>query len=267
MMFQDLRFALRQLRRAPGFAFTVALTLALSVGVATAVFCVIDTTILNPLPYAHPGRIVDVQSMSRSGYSQPASWPSFKDERAQATAFKALAAYAAYTKITMTTPATGPVLLPCVSSTDNFFDVFGVHPLLGRTYLPGEEENGRNDVAVLSYGAWQKYFDGDRNALGRTITLDGRAATVIGVMPAGFRFPLNLPDAIYTPRFSDPEQLIMPLRGDHWLLSVARLKDGVTIQQAQADLAHVFRNIGAAYPKTDGGRKVQLEPLAQSVTS
>jgi putative ABC transport system permease protein len=95
MLLQDLRYALRQLRRAPGFALTVAVTLALSVGVATAVFCVIDTTILQPLPYAHPNRIVDVESMSQSGYNQPASWPSFKNERAQVHSFSALAAYSA----------------------------------------------------------------------------------------------------------------------------------------------------------------------------
>ncbi len=267
MLLHDLQYALRQLRRAPGFALTVTLTLALSVGVATAVFCVIDTTILHPLPYAQPNRIVAIQSQSESGYHQPASWPSFKDERAQAKAFSALAAYSAYGKVTMDTPSSGSVLLPSVRSSDNFFDVFGVRPLLGRTYLPGEEQDGRNDVAVLSYGAWQKYFNGDRNVLGRTIALDGHAATVIGVMPAGFRFPLNTIDAIYLPRFSDPEQYLLKVRGDHWLPTVGRVKDGVSIAQAQADLTQVFANIGKAYPDTDGGRTVQLEPLAESVTS
>src|SRR5271166_4497219 len=90
--FQDLRYAVRQLRRAPGFAFTVVLTLSLSVGVATAVFCVIDAVILQPLPFAHPERIVSVDSHSGSGYMQPASWPSYKDERAQASSFQAFAA-------------------------------------------------------------------------------------------------------------------------------------------------------------------------------
>jgi putative ABC transport system permease protein len=264
-MLQDLRYALRQLRRAPGFALTVTLTLALSVGAATAVFCVIDAVILRPLPYAHPNRIVDVESMSGSRYFQPASWPSFKDERAQATAFAALAGYSGYTKITLNSPASGPVLLPNVCSTDNFFDVFGVRPLMGRTYLPGEQEEGRNDIAVLSYGAWQKYFNGDRSILNRTVTLDGRTATVIGVMPAGFRFPISTEDAIYTPRFAHPEW--MTSRGTHWLMSVARLKDGVTMAQAQADLSRVFANIGRSFPDTDRGRTVEVTPLAASVTS
>src|SRR5580658_8326466 len=139
MLFQDLRFALRQLRRAPGFAVTVVLTLALSVGVATAVFCVIDAVILRPLPFANPDKILSIESKSRSGYGQPASWPSYVDERAQATAFAALAGYADYFTYTVETPSDGPVLLDAVRSTDNFFQVFGVHPLLGRTFLPGEE--------------------------------------------------------------------------------------------------------------------------------
>jgi putative ABC transport system permease protein len=156
MLAQDVRYALRQLRRSPGFAFTVVLTLALSVGAATAVFCVIDAVILRPLPYAHPERIVNIESRSRSGYTQPASWPSYRDERAQARAFAALAGYSDFFKMTMETPTSGPVLIPAVHSTDNLFQVFGVQPLLGRTYASGEEQDGRNEVAVLSYGTWQK---------------------------------------------------------------------------------------------------------------
>src|ERR1700691_1453920 len=104
MLLQDLRYALRQLSRAPGFAFTIVLTLAISVGVATAVFCVIDAVILRPLPYANPDKIVDIESRSRSGYNQPASWPSYVDERAQATAFAALAGYANYFTYNVETP-------------------------------------------------------------------------------------------------------------------------------------------------------------------
>ena len=262
---QDIRYALRQLHRAPGFAFTVVLTLALSVGVATAVFCVIDTVILRPLPYAHPEQIVSIDSHSRSGYEQPASWPSFKDERAQAHVFAALAAYNSYLKITLETPSGTPVSLDSVSSTDNFFQVFGVQPLLGRTYLPGEEQDGRNNVAVLSYDVWKSYFGGDRNVLNQSVKLNGKTYTVIGVMPAGFRFPLNKRDAIYTPRIVD--QPWMTERGDHWLQTVGCLRDGVSIEQAQSDLTHVFSDLGRAYPTTDEGRTAQVQPLAQKVVS
>ncbi|MGO9336959.1 MAG: ABC transporter permease [Terracidiphilus sp.] len=260
--FQDLRYALRQLRRAPGFAFTVVLTLALSVGVATAVFCVIDTVILRPLPYANPDRIVAVVSTSRSGYTQPASWPSYQDERAQAHAFSALAGFFPYFKATMDAPSSGPVSLNRVRGTDNFFQVFGIQPILGRSFLPGEEKEGKNDVAVLSYEVWQKYFNGDRAVLNQAVKLDGHAYTVIGVMPAGFRFPLGTRNAIYTPIHLD--QMWMNGRGNHWLQTIGRLKDGFTTSQAQTDLTQVFNNLARAYP-TDGGRTVRLQPLAESV--
>jgi predicted permease len=263
MLVQDLRYALRQVRRAPGFAITVALTLALSVGVATAVFCVIDTVILRPLPYAQPERIVSIQSISRSGYTQPASWPSFRDERAQAHAFSALAGFNNFFSMTMETPSGGPVLLDSVHSTDNFFQVFGVQPLLGRTYLPGEELNGKNQIVVLSYEVWQSYFDGDRNVLNKTVKLDGLGYTIIGVMPAGFRYPLGTRNLIYTPRLIDRPW--MQNRGSHWMRTVARIQDGVTFEQAQADLQHVFADLGRAYPNTDEGRTVHLQPLAQAV--
>lgn len=265
MVGQDLQFALRQLRRSPGFALTVALTLALGVGVATAVFCVIDTVILRPLPYANPDRIVAIESISRSGYTQPASWPSFEDERTQARSFAALAGYNDFSSYTVETPSNGPVLLDSVRSTDNFFDVFGVHPLLGRTYRPGDEQDGKNDIAVLGYDTWQTYFGGDRNIVNRVVKLDGRQFTIVGVMPAGFRYPLNLHNAIYTPHLISLEW--MKQRGNHWLRTVARIKDGTTIEQARADLSHVFNDIGRAYPGTDSGRTVHLQLLAASVTA
>lgn len=264
-LLQDLRYAARQLRRAPGFAATVVLTLALSVGVATAVFCVIDAVILRPLPFVNPDRIISVDSHSQSGYLQPASWPSFKDEREQAHVFTALAGYSNFGKMALQTPTTAPALVDSVHSTDNFFQVFGVQPLLGRTFLPGEEVDGRNQVAVLSYELWQQYFNGDKNVLGRSVTLDGMNYTVIGVMPAGFRYPLSMRGGIYTPRLLDRDW--MQKRGNHWLRTVGRLRDGVSLQQGQADMARVFANIGAANPETDKGRTVQVRLLSETVTS
>ena len=263
MFVQDLRYALRQLRRAPGFALTVVLTLALSVGVATAVFCVFDTVMLRPLPYEHSERIVDISSQSGSGYRQPASWPSYQYERAQAHTFAALAAYRTGGKITLETPSNGPVSLDYVDSSDNFFQVFGVKPVLGRTYASGEEQDGKNDIVVLSYEVWQRSFGGDRGVLNQEVKLDGRTSTVIGVMPAGFRYPLYIRNAVYSPRLADDPGASQ--RGRHWLETVARLKDGTNIEQAQADLTRVFKDLGRAYP-SDEGRTVRLQYLAESVT-
>ena len=264
-LWNDLRYALRQLRRAPGFAFTVVLTLALSVGVATAVFCVIDAVILRPLPYTHQDKIVFVQATSRNGFSHPASWPNYKDERAQLKTFQALAGYMDFRKITMETPSNGPVSLDGVHATDNFFQVFGVQPLLGRTFLPGEEQDGKSDIVVLSYEAWQKYFSGDRGVVGKAVKADGRTCTVVGVMPAGFRYPLNLHNAVYTPHLITDEW--MQNRGANWLRTVGRIKDGVAIEQAHADLTHVFANLAQAHPETNSGETVQLTPLAERVAN
>jgi predicted permease len=260
----DLRYALHQLRRAPGFAFTVVLTLALSVGVATAVFCVFDTVMLRPLPYAQQEKIIDIQTSSRSGYGQPSSWPSYQDERKQAKSFTALAGYDTFRRITVETPSNGPVSLNCVRSSDNFFQVFGVKPLLGRTFAEGENLDGKNDIVVLSYEVWQRYFGGDRGVLNQTVKLDGRASAIIGVMPSGFRFPLYIRNAVYTPRILGA-QYANESRGNHWLMTVGRLKDGVSIQQAQADLSLVFQDVGRVF-SSDEGRTVHLESLAQSAT-
>lgn len=264
MILQDLRYAMRQIRRAPGFAFTVVLTLALSVGVATAVFCVIDTVILRPLPYANPEKIVSLETNSRSGYLQPASWPSYVDERRLASSFTALAGYVDFFDVTVETSAAGPVQFRGVSASDNFFDVFAVKPLLGRTFLPGEEQEGKNDIAVLSYDVWQNYFGGDKSVVNRAVKLDGRTYTVVGVMPAGFRFPLSRRNTVYTPIHLDRSW--MKGRGNHWLRTVARIKDGATIEQAQADLSLVFNELGKANI-TDEGRTVRLQRLADSVNS
>jgi len=263
-VFQDIRYALRQMRKAPGFALTVVATLALSVGVATAVFCVIDAVILRPLPYVGQEQIVAVQSKSVSGYWQPASWPSYQDERKQVTAFSAFAAYWDFNTYTLQTPDGASIALKGVGATDNFFQIFGVQPILGRTFLPGEEQQGKNDIAVLSYEVWRKHFNGDAGIVNRTVRLNDKLFVVIGVMPAGFRFPLNMRDTVYTPLRID--KAWMNNRGSHWLRTVGRVKDGLTVEQAQADLQHVFSNLGQAY-ETDKGRTVTLQMLADSVTA
>ena len=260
---QDLHYALRQLRRAPGFALTVVLTLALSVGVATAVFCVIDAVILRPLPFAKPDKIVFIQGSGHNGFTHPASYPNYKDERAELQTFQALAGYLDFRKITIETPSNGPVSLDSVRSTDNFFQVFGVQPLFGRTFLPGEQEDGKNDIVVLSYDAWQKYFGGERGVLNKTVKMDGRVSTIIGVMPAGFRYPLNLHNEVYSPRLLTDEW--MKNRGANWLRVVGLLKDGVTIQQVRADLTHVYADLGKAHPETNSGDMPLVTPLADRV--
>ncbi len=260
---QDLRFALRQLRRSPGFAAIAIITLGLGVGSATAVFSVIDTVLLSPLPFAHQDRLIFPDTHAQAGYTQPWSYLSYIDARAQLKTFDALAGYSDFSKINLESPS-GPVSLPSVRGTDNFFTVFGVKPLLGRTYVPGEDQPGRDTVAVLSYEVWQTNFGGRVDVVGKTVRLDGTPHTVIGVMPAGFRFPLSARNAIYKPLIPDPK--LKTSRGSHWMRTVGLLKAGVTRQEAQADLTRVLTDLGRAYPDTDTGRTARLVPLHESVT-
>lgn len=260
---QDIRYALRKLRRSPGFALTAILTLALGVGATTAVFSVIDAVLLRPLPFSDSQQIVVPESRSRSGYTQPASLPSYRDERAQQRTFSAFAGYNDFVGVNLETPH-GPVALHATKGTDNFFEVFGVRPILGRTYLPGEDQPGRDNVVVLSHAVWQRDFSGDPKVIGSVARLDGHPYTIIGVMPADFRFPLGQRNAVYVPLHADP--LLVNERGSHWLRTIGRMKPGVNRQQAQADLQQVFANIGRAYPDTDAGRTVVLHSLDATLT-
>ncbi len=262
-LLQDLRFTLRQLRRAPGFAAVAILTLALGIGSATAVFSVIDAALLRPLPFAHQDRLVFPDTHARAGYTQPWSWLSYSDARAQLNTFDAFAGYTDSSKINLESPS-GPVSLACVRGTDNFFTAFGAKPILGRTFVSGEDQPGRDSIAVLSYEVWQTNFGARADVVGKTVRLDGAPSTIIGVMPAGFRFPLSARNAIYKPLNPDPK--LKASRGSHWMRTVGLLKPGVSRQQAEADLSRVLNDLGRAYPDTDTGRTVHVLPLQESVT-
>ncbi len=259
-LLQDIRYGLRAIRKAPGFFATTIVTLALAVGVTTAVFSVIDAVLIRPLPYDHPEKILFLQPYSQQGYTQPASYPEYLDWRRENQVFSALAGYSAGSA-NFEGPA-GPVALPSVSTTDSFFDVFRVQPLLGRTFTAGEDQPGKNDVAVLSYELWQQAFGRQNSAIGQTIKLDGRPYTVIGVMPAGFRYPFRLRSAIYTPLHISKD--LAELRGAHWMPTLARLKSGVSRAQAQAGMDRVLGDLGRAYPDTKG-RRMELYEIATHI--
>ena len=258
-LLQDIRYTLRQMRESPGFSLIAILTLALGVGAATAIYSVVDAVILQPLPYSQPNRIVVPNTIAKEGYQQPPSWPSYLDMVAQNHTFSELAGYSAYDSTNLQAKS-GPVALRLVAGTANFFKVFGVQPILGRTYRPDEDQPGKNDVAVLSYEVWKTNFDGASNVIGRKIDLDGKPYTCIGVMPAGFTL-FGIRHAIYTP--IDVPAKWRANRGTHWLQLIGRLKPGVTQSQAQADMNQVLANLSRAYPDTDAGRKAQLLSVAE----
>lgn len=256
---QDIRYSVRQLRRAPGFSLTAIFTLALAIGVSTSVFSVLDATIVRPLPYTDPDSIVSLKTYSPEGYTQPASYPQYLDWRHDNATLSALAAYE--TQSANLESSTGAAPVRAVYGTDNFFDVFKVAPLLGRTYAPGEDQPGHNDVVVLSYELWQQNFAADKNIIGTTLRVDGSINTVIGVMPAGFRYPLSVANALYRPiHFVAPR---VDSRNWHFLPTVGRLKPGITLEQAQADMQHVMDNLGRAHPD-EAGRRVKYIILSEA---
>jgi putative ABC transport system permease protein len=258
---QDLRFGLRQVVKAPGFSAIVILTLALSIGITSTVFSVLYAMLIHPLPYHDVSRIVALDTHSAGGGTQNASYPEYVDWRRMAQSFSAMAGYRGWETVGLESSA-GPVVLREVQGTDNFFQVFDVAPILGRTFLAGEDDDGRNEVVVLSYEVWQRDCGGRDSIIGQRMNIDGGAYTVIGVMPAGFRFPINLVNGIYVPLHLDNNQ--RQNRGNHWLQTVARLKPDVSPRQAEADLDTVFATLG----KNDAfnaGRTVQAVDLTTYV--
>ena len=254
----DVRFALRQLRKSPGFTITAILTLALGIGATAAMFSVIDAVLLHPLPFNGVDRITRINMKAAANYSQPASWQEYQDIRRLATAFSVVAGVGNSGGVTLT-QGKDAIYLHAVQGTDNFFQLFGVRPVLGRTFLPGEDQTGKNQVAVLSYSVWQQYFGGRKNVIGEYIHLDGLPYTVIGVMPAGFRFRFDTRDVIYTPLQLSPDQI--KSRGSFWLPVWGRLKPGVTYSQATADMNHVLNELGKQFPEHDKGKTAQVVPI------
>jgi putative ABC transport system permease protein len=258
---QDLRFGVRQVMKSPGFGLTVMATLALSIGITTAVFSVLYAMVIRPLPYRDVSRIVAMDTRSASDGIEYASYPEYVDWRKMQRSFTALAGFNPQGAVGMESD-TGAVVLNEIEGTDNFFTVFEVNPVLGRTFAAGEDEDGRNNVVVLSYEVWQQDFGGKADVLGRRVQMDGNAYTVIGVMPAGFRFPINVMDSIYVPLHLTPNQKTG--RGNHWLQTVARLKPGVTGPQAEADMGTIFAALGKA-DTFNAGRTVHAVDLTAYV--
>jgi predicted permease len=259
-LIQDLRYAIRQLYKKPGFSGTAVLTIALAIGVTTAVFSVLYAVMIRPLPYRDPNRIVFLQGYSPQGYTQPAAYPEYLEWRRQSHSFEALAGFnvqhPSFESNAGVTPITD------VITTDNFFQVFGVDPLMGRTFADGEDKPGKNDVVVLSYETWQQDFGGRSDIVGATTKLDAHPYTVIGVMPRGFSFPASAVHAVYTP-LNMPKDLAES-KGSHWLPVIGRLKEGVTAVQAEADMAGALDAWAQIKPDSKG-RRMKLEGIAEYV--
>ncbi|MFZ0635452.1 MAG: ABC transporter permease [Candidatus Acidiferrales bacterium] len=264
-LLQDIKYAARMFRKSPGFTFVAIVTLALGIGANTAIFSVIDAVLLKPLPYPQSGRIAAIWGTdSKLGENQRAiSYPDFKDLQAQSNVFDHVAAYSDST--TSLTGAGEPLHLIQEDVSVDMFSVLDVRPILGRAFLPGEDEPG-HDVVLLSYKLWQGHFGGDPNIIGRGVTFDARSYTVIGVLPASFSFPFNSdgPDVWRSfSRQSTPdisgEKPIAAERGAHFLQALARLKPGVSFAQANEQADTIGVRLAQQYPDTNTYTSFRVE--------
>jgi putative ABC transport system permease protein len=255
---QDLRYTLRQLRNSPGFAVVAALTLALGVGATTAIFGAVDGVLFKPLPYADADRLMTLWEYDRrAGTRDDVSTANFLDWQARTRSFAAMALVEPYSASYRDPGEPGQVILRIWRVTAEFFRLVGTRPLLGRTFLPEEFTPGRERVLVISHGFWQRRFGGDASVVGRVVDIDGRPATVVGVMPPGFRLPLER--EVWAP-------LVIPAnvgegRGMRFLQVVARLAAGVTPERAQAELDAVAVQLRREYPVANQDMGIQLIPL------
>ena len=244
-LLKDIRYGVRGLLKRPGFTVIALITLALGIGANTAIFSVVNAVLLRPLQFGDPEQLVVVwEEASFAGFPTNTPAPAnFVDWKNQNQSFADMAA-ASSDSFNLTGDGE-PERIQANSVNANFFQLFGVQPLLGRGFLPEEDRPGGNKVAVLSYSLWQSRYGGDRGIINREILLNGQKHTVIGVMPAGFQF-LENDVRLWLPLALDQEELAN--RGGHYLQVVARLKPGVALSQAQADMDAVMRRIATDHP-------------------
>ena len=266
-MLQDLRFGLRMLLKWPGFTALALVTLALGIGANTTMFSVVNSVLLRPLPYENPDRIVQIVDIfPATGGPITSSLPKFTFLSAHARGFQAIAAESGGRfQISGPVPA-APAEVSGSRVSAEFFRVFGVKPIAGRTFLDEEAQPGGKAVAILSYALWQSRFAGDPNVVGKTITVDGSAAAIIGIMPAGFDYPAEA--EIWTPRVFEHPVItqVQMQRGASFLQFYGRLADGVDRRSAEAEIATLSSQYDQSHQGFgDTGRSMQVIPLRESL--
>ena len=234
--FQDLRFSFRMLRKNPGFTVVVLLTLALGIGATTAIFSVVYGVLLRPLPYTDSSRIMAVFEVnSKGGWSHLAD-PNFDDFRDQNRSFQAIAKYNYY--VLSVSGTSQPSRTTVASVSPDFLKVFGIQPILGRDFSAGDAKKGAARTTLVSYGYWKQYLGSSQDLSQSHLKIDGAVFSVIGVLPAGFRFPTDVD--LWRPADLDGEN---PSRTSHNYYAVGRLRDGVTVELANQDISAIARRI------------------------
>ncbi len=251
--FSDITFALRVFRASPGVFAVAILTLALSIGANTAIFSFVNGVLLKPLPYPHAEQIVRVLEKPPGGDYNGISTLNFLDWKNQNSVFTAMAAQTGGPSTLQT--AGEPVQVHGQRVSAPYFDIFGIRPVLGRTFAPDEDQLGKQQVVVLSHHFWEKQFGADRGIVGRTIHLDGKPYIVIGVLPAASAVDQRWED-LWTPLAFEAKDMT---RDFHWMGSYARLKPGVTLQQARAQMNVIGKRIEKEHPDSNKGWGVAVD--------
>ncbi len=257
-LLQDLRFALRQLRRAPVFTFVAVLTLALGIGANSAIFSVVNAVLLRPLPYRDPDRLVLLSERTPRFPLLSVSYLNYRDWRDQGTSFEAVGAVR-NTAVTLTGDGE-PERLPAQMATANLFALLGVQPAVGRFFSAEEDRKGAAGVALISYGLWQRRFAGSVHVLGQAVTFDNKPYTVIGVLPARFQVLTQAADVMVP---IEPWAATLPDdRGWHpGILPMARLRSGVSLEQARAEMTTITTRLERQYPEFNNGVAANVNPM------
>ncbi len=257
-LLQDVRYGIRTLAKSPGFTIVVMLTLALGIGANMAIFSVLNAVLLRPLPYRDASRLVVMRETTKRVGEVSVSYPDFLDWRQRSRTFAQMAAV--HNLGLNLSGVERPERIAGCAVSPEFLAMLGVRPALGRDLLPAEEKPGTKPVVLLSYSLWQSYLGGDAGAIGRTIALDGRPFTIIGVLPPGFRF-LEKTDVIAPIGVWAKDLALRGERGD--LDVLGRLAPGVNVGQARAEMQAIAANLARAYPETNRGFGVNLTTLRE----
>ncbi len=256
-LLQDIRYGARMLRKSPAFTIVAILTLALGIGANTAIFSLVEAVLLRPLPYPHASQLVDLWGHS-DVFDFPymgVSLPDLADVRKQSRSFEHLAVWNSE-NVDLTGQGT-PQELSALQVSGGFFPVFGVAPLLGRTFVSTDAQPGHGDKVILSETFWRKHFGADPHAVGRSILLNGASYTIVGVMPRQFDFPGSTD--LWMPLVPTPAE--SAARGTHGYFVIGRLAPGSTIPQAQAELNTIGARLAGSFPKTDKGWGFRVQSM------
>jgi predicted permease len=261
-LLQDLRYGIRMLARSPGFTAVAVLTLALGIGANTAIFSVVNGVLLRPLPYPEPDRLVQIYERSAQFNEMSVSYPNFLDWERMNHSFAGIAAYRG--ESFNSTGAGQPENIPGAVVTANFLSVLGVKPSQGRTFTPDEDRQGANPVAMVSEGLWKRRFGSDTAVLGKSLVLDGQSYTVVGIVPRDCQ--LLDPAEVITPLWQWSRRMNLESRDFHpGIRVVGRLRPGVSLAQARAEMENIARSLAQAYPKTNEGQGTTVVPLKNDI--